>query len=43
MGWDSFAEEGLAQGTNLGTSHIKIGEHILRTPLGGFINHSNDP
>ena len=36
-----FAEEGLAQGTNLGTSHIKIGEHILRTPLGGFINHSN--
>ena len=36
-----FAKEGLAQGTNLGTSHIKIGEHILRTPLGGFINHSN--
>ena len=36
-----FAKEGVAQGTNLGTSHIKIGEHILRTPLGGFINHSN--
>ena len=36
-----FAKEGIAQGTNLGTSHIKIGEHILRTPLGGFINHSN--
>ena len=36
-----FAKKGIAQGTNLGTSHIKIGEHILRTPLGGFINHSN--
>ena len=35
-----FAKEGIAQGTNLGTCHIKIGEHILRTPLGGFINHS---
>ena len=37
-----FAKEGIAQGNNLGTSHIKIGEHLLRTPLGGFINHSND-
>ena len=37
-----FAKEGIAQGTNLGTCHIKIGEHILRTPLGGFINHAND-
>jgi len=38
-----FAKEGIAQGTNLGTCHIKIGEHILRTPLGGFINHANEP
>ena len=37
-----FAKEGITQGTNLGTCHIKIGEHILRTPLGGFINHAND-
>ena len=37
-----FAKEGLAQGTNLGTSHIKIGEKIIRTPLGGFINHANE-
>ena len=37
-----FAKEGIAQGTNLGTCHIKIGEHLLRTPLGGFINHAND-
>ena len=29
--------------TNLGTSHIKIGDELIRTPLGGFINHSDEP
>ena len=38
-----FAKENIDQGTNLGTSHVKVGEQIIRTPLGGFINHSNDP
>ena len=38
-----FAKEALPQATNLGMSHIKIGETIIRTPLGGFINHANDP
>ena len=38
-----FAEEDIAQGTNLGMSHLKIGDTIFRTPLGGFINHSNTP
>ena len=38
-----FAQEGIAQGTNLGTTHIKIEDNIIRTPLGGFINHSNTP
>ena len=37
-----FAKEGIAQGTNLGMSHIKIADQIIRTPLGGFINHSNE-
>ena len=37
-----FAKEGIAQGTNLGMSHFKIADQIIRTPLGGFINHSND-
>ena len=37
-----FAKEGIAQGTNLGTSHIKINDDIIRTPLGGFINHANN-
>ena len=38
-----FAKEGIAQGTNMGMSHIKIKETIFRTPLGGFINHANEP
>ena len=37
-----FAKEGIAQGTNLGMSHVVIGSGIIRTPMGGFINHSND-
>ena len=36
-----FAKEGIAQGTNLGMSHLKFNGTILRTPLGGFVNHSN--
>ena len=38
-----FAKEGIAQGTNFGMSHLKIGDTIFRTPLGGFINHANEP
>ena len=37
-----FAKEGIAQGTNLGMSHVEIEDEIIRTPLGGFINHSGD-
>ena len=42
-GMGIFATEKIEQGTNLGMSHLKISDTILRTPLGGFINHSNDP
>jgi len=38
-----FAEQDIKKGTNLGMTHFKIGETIFRTPLGGFINHSNTP
>ena len=38
-----FAKESIKQGTNLGTTHVKVNGTIIRTPLGGFINHSNDP
>ena len=38
-----FADQKIMQGTNLGMSHLKIGDTIFRTHLGGFINHANDP
>ena len=38
-----FARESLKQGTNLGMSHLKLNGNMIRTPLGGFINHSDDP
>ena len=38
-----FADQKIMHGTNLGMSHLKIGDTIFRTPLGGFINHSNTP
>ena len=37
-----FAKENIGQGTNLGMSHVEIEDEIIRTPLGGFINHSGD-
>ena len=33
-----FATSGIAAGTNLGTTHLKVDGEIIRTPLGGFIN-----
>ena len=38
-----FAVKGIAQGKNLGMSHIKLNGNMVRTPLGGFINHSDNP
>ena len=38
-----FADQKIMQGTNLGMSHMKLKDTIFRTPLGGFINHANDP
>ena len=38
-----FADQDINQGTNLGMTHIKMDDTIIRTPLGGFINHSNTP
>ena len=37
-----FAKEGIGQGTNLGMCHLELGQLTIRTPLGGFINHSQD-
>ena len=35
-----FAKEDIKRGHDFGISHIQIGEELYRTPLGGFINHS---
>ena len=39
---DFVLQKGIGQGTNLGTTHIKVKDEIIRTPLGGFINHSDE-
>ncbi len=38
-----FATRFLPRGTELGMSHVQWGGHIFRTPLGGFLNHSDTP
>ena len=38
-----FAKEAVPQGINLGMTHIQIGDTLIRTPLGGFINHKDNP
>ena len=37
-----FALENIVLGTNMGMSHLEIEDKMIRTPLGGFINHSSD-
>ena len=38
-----FAKEAIPQGTNFGMSHIQISDTLIRTPLGGFVNHKDNP
>ena len=38
-----FAKENISKGTNFGMSHIQVSNTLIRTPLGGFINHSDNP
>ena len=38
-----FADQKIMKSTTLGMSHLELGKLILRTPLGGFVNHSNEP
>ena len=38
-----FTTRDLSVGCNLGESHYRVDEELIRTPLGGFINHSKDP
>ena len=38
-----FAKEDIPVATNFGMSHVQVSDTIIRTPLGGFINHSDEP
>ena len=38
-----FTTRRLVMGTLLGISHYRIDGEYIRTPLGGFINHSDEP
>ena len=38
-----FASMPIDKETNLGISHVFTEDQLLRTPLGGFYNHSEDP
>ena len=41
-GYGVFAVQPISQGDSLGMSHINAPE-LIRTPLGGYINHSMNP
>ena len=43
QGLGLFSKTRIPKNTNLGLTHVIINGTILRTPLGGFINHSEDP
>jgi len=38
-----FSKTKILKGTTLGLTHIVIHGSIIRTPLGGFYNHSDKP
>ena len=38
-----FASEDIKAGTQLGVTHIIISDEVIRLPLGGFINHTDNP
>ena len=41
-GYGVFATQTISQGDSLGMTHINAPE-LIRTPLGGYINHSMNP
>lgn len=38
-----FATQDIPDDVYLGISHVVVDEDIMRTPLGGFVNHSDHP
>ena len=43
QGLGLFTNFFVKKGTNFGVSHMKMNGMLIRTPLGGFINHSDTP
>lgn len=42
-GFGIFAKEKIDKFEDLGVSHLRLGKEMFRTPLGGFLNHSDEP
>lgn len=42
-GFGIFATEDIKAGVFLGITHVWFREEWIRTPIGGFINHSEEP
>ena len=42
-GYGIFAIKDIPKNTKLGLSHIRVDDLMVRTPLGGFYNHSDNP
>ena len=38
-----FAKEDIDDNTKIGLGWLIVGPELIRTPLGGFINHSDEP
>ena len=38
-----FTKKVIPQGTNFGMTHLQFEKTLIRTPLGGFLNHSDNP
>ena len=38
-----FAKDDIPEGVDLGISHVVVDDEIMRTPLGGFVNHNDIP
>ena len=38
-----FAKEDIDDNTKIGLGLLIVGPELIRTPLGGFINHSDEP
>ena len=46
QGLGLFATENIDRGADLGVSHVQHAKYLngyIRTPLGGFVNHSENP